>query len=78
MDERDKVGVFEREIAAWNRGDLGGVIAELDPDHEWELTRSGIPGEKKVHRGRIIQSIQAAKCSGPSRSRSTGRPPVSA
>ena len=51
MDERDKIGVFEREIAAWNRGDLGGVIAELDPDHEWDLRRSDIPGEKEIHRG---------------------------
>ena len=51
MDERGKIGVFEREIAAWNRDDLGGVIAELDPDHEWDLRRSDIPGEKEVHRG---------------------------
>ena len=51
MGEREKIGVFEREIAAWNRGDLGGVIAELDPDHEWDLRRSDIPGEKEVHRG---------------------------
>ena len=51
MDERGKIGVFEREIAAWNRADLGGVIAELDPDHEWDLRRSDIPGEKEVLRG---------------------------
>jgi ketosteroid isomerase-like protein len=52
VDERGKIGVFEREIAAWNRGDLGAVIAELDGDHEWDVTRSDIPGEKDVHRGR--------------------------
>jgi ketosteroid isomerase-like protein len=52
VDERGKIGVFERARAAWNRGDLGGVIAELDPDHEWDLRRSDIPGEKEVHRGR--------------------------
>ena len=43
--------MLEREIAAWNSGDLGGVIAELDGDHEWDVTRSDIPGEKDVHRG---------------------------
>jgi ketosteroid isomerase-like protein len=52
VDERGKIGVLEREIAAWNRGDLGAVIAELDGDHEWDVTRSDIPGEKDVHRGR--------------------------
>src|SRR5215211_5015547 len=51
VDERGKIGVLEREIAAWNRDDLGGVIAELDPDHEWDLRRSDIPGEREVHRG---------------------------
>jgi ketosteroid isomerase-like protein len=51
LDGRDKIEVFEREIAAWNRGDLAGVIAELDPDHEWDLRRSDIPGEKGLHRG---------------------------
>lgn len=51
MEGRGKIGVFEREIAAWNRGDLGGVIAELDGEHEWDLTRSDIAGEKEVHRG---------------------------
>ena len=51
MDERGKIGVFEREIAAWNRGDLDGVTAELGEDHEWDLTRSDIPGENEVHRG---------------------------
>jgi ketosteroid isomerase-like protein len=51
MDERGKINVFEREIAAWNRGDLDGVIAELGEDHEWDLTRSDIPDEKEVHRG---------------------------
>jgi ketosteroid isomerase-like protein len=51
VDERAKISVFEREIAAWNRGDLGGVIAELDGDHEWDLARSDIPGEREVHRG---------------------------
>ena len=51
MDEQGKREVIEREIAAWNRGDLGAVIAELDRDHEWDLTRSGIPGEVEVHRG---------------------------
>ena len=51
MDERGKISVLEREIAAWNRGDLAGVIAELGEDHEWDLTRSDIPGEKEVHRG---------------------------
>jgi ketosteroid isomerase-like protein len=50
VEGRGKIGVFEREIAAWNRGDLGAVIAELDRDHEWDLTRSGIVGEE-VHRG---------------------------
>jgi len=52
VDERGKISVLEREIAAWNSGDLGGVIAELDGDHEWDVTRSDIPGEKDVHRGR--------------------------
>jgi ketosteroid isomerase-like protein len=51
VEERGKIGVFEREIAAWNRGDLGGVIAELDGEHEWDVTRSDIPGEEEVHRG---------------------------
>jgi ketosteroid isomerase-like protein len=51
VEERGKIGVFEREIAAWNRGDLGAVIAELDGDHEWDVTRSDIPGEEEVHRG---------------------------
>jgi ketosteroid isomerase-like protein len=51
VEERGKIGVFEREIAAWNRGDLAGVIAELDGDHEWDVTRSDIAGEKEVHRG---------------------------
>jgi ketosteroid isomerase-like protein len=51
VDERGKIGVFEREIAAWNRGDLGAVMAELDGDHEWDVTRSDIPGENEVHRG---------------------------
>ena len=27
------------------------MIAELDGDHEWDLTRSNIAGEKEVHRG---------------------------
>ena len=43
--------VIERGIAAWNRGDLNAVIAELDEDHEWDLTRSDIPGEIEVYRG---------------------------
>ena len=51
MDEQGKREVIEREIAAWNRGDLNAVIAELDRDHEWDLMRSGIPGEVEVHRG---------------------------
>jgi hypothetical protein len=51
LDERGKISVFEREIAAWNRGDLRAVIAELDGDHEWDVTRSDIPGETEVHRG---------------------------
>ena len=51
VDERGKISVLEREIAAWNRGDLAGVIAELGEDHEWDLTRSDIPGENAVHRG---------------------------
>jgi ketosteroid isomerase-like protein len=51
VDERGKISVFDREIAAWNSGDLGAVIAELDGDHEWDVTRSDIPGENEVHRG---------------------------
>ena len=51
MGEQGKLEVIEREITAWNRGDLGAVIAELDRDHEWDLTRSGIPGEIEIHRG---------------------------
>ena len=52
MDERDKIELLERALAAWNGGDLGGVVAELSEDHEWDLTRSDIPGENEVHRGR--------------------------
>jgi len=51
VDERRKLEVFARGIEAWNRGDLELVTAELTEDHEWDLTRSGIPGEKEVHRG---------------------------
>jgi ketosteroid isomerase-like protein len=51
VDERGKISVLERQISAWNRGDLDGVIAGLGEDHEWDLTRSDIPGEKEVHRG---------------------------
>lgn len=51
MSERGKHEVFAREIDAWNRGDLDLVMAELTEDHEWDLTRSDIPGEKEVHCG---------------------------
>ncbi len=39
VDERRKREVIEREIIAWNRGDLGAVIAELDRDHMVEVMR---------------------------------------
>ena len=52
MDERGKLEVFAREIEAWNEGDLDRVVAALTEDHEWDLTRSDIPGEKEVHCGR--------------------------
>jgi ketosteroid isomerase-like protein len=51
VDERGKIDVLKRALAAWNSGDLGGVVAELSEDHEWDLTRSDIPGESEVHRG---------------------------
>ena len=51
VDERGKLEVFAREIEAWNSGDLELVMAELTEDHEWDLTRSGIPAEKEVHCG---------------------------
>ncbi len=51
MDERGKIELFERAIAAWNRGDLDGVVAEISEDHEWDMTRSDILGETDVHRG---------------------------
>ncbi len=51
MDERGKLEVFAREIDAWNKGDLDLVLAELAVDHEWDLTRSAIPGEKEAHHG---------------------------
>jgi ketosteroid isomerase-like protein len=62
VDERSKIDVFKREIAAWNRGDLGGVIAELGEDHEWDLTRSDIPGETEVHRGHDAYLGFARRC----------------
>jgi hypothetical protein len=34
------------EYGARNSGDLELVMAELTEDHEWDLTRSGIPGER--------------------------------
>jgi ketosteroid isomerase-like protein len=51
VDERGKLEVLAREIEAWNHGDLGLVMAELTADHQWDLTRSGIPAEKGVHCG---------------------------
>lgn len=51
MDERAKLEVFTRGVEAWNSGDLALVMAGLTEDHEWDLTRSGIPAEKEVHCG---------------------------
>jgi ketosteroid isomerase-like protein len=51
VDERGKLEVFARGVEAWNRGELELVTTELTKDHEWDLTRSGIPAEKEVHRG---------------------------
>jgi ketosteroid isomerase-like protein len=51
MSEREKVELYERTLAAWNRGDLDGVLAECTPDWEWDLTNSDIPGECRPHRG---------------------------
>lgn len=52
MDERQKVEAVERTLAAWNRGDLDGVLAECTPDFEWDLRQSSIPGHTDVYRGR--------------------------
>jgi ketosteroid isomerase-like protein len=51
VDERGEIEVVERAVAAWNSGDLGGVVADITEDHEWDLTHSDIPGEAEVHRG---------------------------
>ena len=51
MDERGKIELAERALAAWNRGDLETVISKASEDLEWDLTRSDIPGESHVHRG---------------------------
>jgi len=51
VDERGKIDVAERALAAWNRGDLDRVIAKASEDLECDLTRSDIPGESHVHRG---------------------------
>jgi ketosteroid isomerase-like protein len=52
MQVEEKIALFERVVAAWNQGDLEGVIAEVTPDFEWDCTRSEIPGLSDVYRGR--------------------------
>lgn len=52
MNERGKIELLNRAIAAWNRGDLGGVTAEYSDDFEWDMTGSDVPGETEVHHGR--------------------------
>jgi ketosteroid isomerase-like protein len=51
VDERGKIELAERALVAWNRGDLDRVVARASEDLEWDLTRSDIPGESKLHRG---------------------------
>jgi ketosteroid isomerase-like protein len=52
VDEQQKVELFERTIAAWNRGDLEAILAECTPDFDWDMTRSFVPGQADVYRGR--------------------------
>lgn len=52
MDERQKVEIFERTNAAWNRGDLDAVLAECTPDFEWDMSTSSVPGLTGVFHGR--------------------------
>jgi ketosteroid isomerase-like protein len=51
VDERGKIELAKRALVAWNRGDLDTVISKASEDLEWDLTRSDIPGESKLHRG---------------------------
>jgi ketosteroid isomerase-like protein len=52
VDERAKIELQERGLAAWNIGDLEAVTATFTPDFEWDLTRSDIPGQSRLHRGK--------------------------
>ena len=44
--------IVARALDAWNRGELTELTGWLAEDHEWDLTRSYIPGENQVYRGR--------------------------
>jgi hypothetical protein len=51
VNEQQKVGLFERAIDQWNKGDLEQASAEAAPNFEWDVTQSNIPGETRVYRG---------------------------
>jgi ketosteroid isomerase-like protein len=52
VEEREKLKLTERIMAAWNRGHLEDIVAVVTPDFEWDMTRSGIPGLAQIYRGR--------------------------
>jgi ketosteroid isomerase-like protein len=51
MDVDQKVEIFQRVIAAWNRDDIDAVLAYCADNWEWDLSDSDLPGESRVHRG---------------------------
>jgi uncharacterized protein len=49
---QENVEAFKRGLAAGNRGDIDGLLAELDPDVEWHSALHALlGGEQTVFRG---------------------------
>jgi ketosteroid isomerase-like protein len=48
---QENVEVVRRAYAAFNRGDLDAVVANVAPDAEY-VTSGAIPGSGSVYRGR--------------------------